>query len=135
MADLINTYTIKDTNPYIDNSMKHLNKHSDKSISNITWKYATTREMEKIVKSVKNTNSSGYDEIAIRLLKLSIPYIISPLSHICNSALGSGVFPNRLKYAIVMPIHKKGDPHLISNYIPISILNCFFQNSQKINIH
>ena len=89
--------------------------------SNITWKYATTHEIEKIVESLKNTNYSGYDEITARLLKLSTPYTISPHTHICNSALSSDVFPNRLNYAIVTPSHKNGDSHLISNYRPISI--------------
>ena len=132
MADLVNIYKIKDINPHIDNSMKYLNKHSDKSFSNITWKYATTHKIEKIVKSLKNTNCSGYDEITTQLLKLSIPYIISQLTHICNSALSSGVFPNRLKYAIVTPIHKSGDSHLISNYRPISMLTVFSKILEKL---
>ena len=105
--------------------MKYLNTHRDEPFDNITWNYASTQEIKKIVSSLKNTNSSGYDEVTNRLLKLSLPYIVSPLTHICNSALSSGVFPNRLKYATVMPIHKKGDTLSISNYRPISLLTAF----------
>ena len=102
MADLTKTANIKDINPHIENSMKYLNTHRDEPFDNITWNYASTLEIKKIVSSLKNTNSSGYDEVTNRLLKLSLPYIVSPLTHICNSALSSGVFPNRLKYATVI---------------------------------
>jgi len=92
---------------------------------NITWKYVSTQEVKRVISSLKNSNSAGYDEITTRLLKFSTPYIISPLTYICNSALNTGVFPNRLKYATVTPIHKKGDTNSMSNYRPISLLTAF----------
>jgi hypothetical protein len=49
----------------------------------------------------------GYDEISTRILKLSAPYIISPLTYICSAILNSGIFPDRLKYVIIKPIFKK----------------------------
>jgi len=33
-----------------------------------------------------------------------------------------GVFPGRFRYAIVLPIHKKGDKSIKSNYRPIFLL-------------
>jgi hypothetical protein len=36
-----------------------------------------------------------------------------------------GVYPERLKYAIINPIHKKGDKALISNYRPICLVTGF----------
>jgi hypothetical protein len=41
-----------------------------------------------------------------------------------------GIFPDRLKYATIIPIYKKGDNNLVLNYRPISILtsiNKFFE--------
>ena len=60
----------------------------------MNWQYASTYEIEKIIKSLKTKNSSGYDEILNRIIKLSSPFIISPLSHICNAILNTGIFPD-----------------------------------------
>jgi hypothetical protein len=39
--------------------------------------------------------------------------------------LSQGVFPDRLKYATVIPLHKKGDRGNVSNYRPVSLLTSF----------
>jgi hypothetical protein len=36
------------------------------------------------MKKLKTKNSSEYDEIPMKVLKISTPYIISPLTHIIN---------------------------------------------------
>jgi len=54
----------------------------------------TTKEITEIIKSLKSTNSHGYDEIPIKVLKLSLPFIISPLIYICNKSLLKGIFPS-----------------------------------------
>jgi hypothetical protein len=51
----------------------------------------------------------GYDEISTKILKISCLFISSPLNYICNKILFWGVFPDRLKYAVIKPLHKNGD--------------------------
>ena len=51
----------------------------------MSWQYASTYEIEKIIKSLKSKNTGGYDKISTQILKLSVPYIISPLTYICTS--------------------------------------------------
>ena len=64
-------------------------------------------------------------KIPVNMLKISAPYIISALTYICNTTTNTGIFPNRLKYAVVKPLHKKGNKHELSNYRPISLLTAF----------
>jgi hypothetical protein len=66
-------------------------------------------KLKKIIESLRTKNTCRYDEITNRIIKLSAPFIISLLTYICNSVLYIGVFPDRLKYAIVKPIFKKGN--------------------------
>jgi hypothetical protein len=54
-----------------------------------------------------------------------MPYIISPFTYICNVSLAQGIFPDRLKYAVVEPIFKAGDKYEPINYRPISLLSSF----------
>jgi hypothetical protein len=92
----------------------------------------STKEIERIINSLKIKESSGYDEISTKILKTSAPFISSPLSYICNKSMLSGTFPARLKYAIVKPLLKKGDKENVANYRPISLLTSFSKVLEKI---
>jgi len=95
--------------------------------TNIAFHNTSTGEAEKIIHSLPWRNSCGYDEISLRILKASAPFISSHLCYITNTSLNTGVFPTRLKYSIITPLHKKGDKSEESNYRPISLLT----HSQK----
>ena len=47
------------------------------------------------------------DTKSVQILKTSSPFISSPLYHICNKSLLSGMFSTRLKYAELKPLFKK----------------------------
>jgi len=57
--------------------------------------------------------------------KISCPFISSPINYICNKMFFWGVFPDRLKYAIIKPLHKNDDRCEVSNYKPVSLLTSF----------
>jgi hypothetical protein len=92
---------IADTDKYactsITNPITNLTHIFIRSFSRMSWQYATAHEIEKIIKTLKMKNSCRYDEISSRIIKLSSPFIISPLTYICNAILSTGVFPDRLK--------------------------------------
>jgi hypothetical protein len=94
VADSINGNMNKDINLTMNNPISYLFKYYKKPFAKINWQYASTYEILNIIKSLKPKNTYGYDEISNRIIKLSSPYIISPLTYICNAALGSGVFPD-----------------------------------------
>jgi hypothetical protein len=73
------------------------------------FRYTSTQEIDKIIKSLKVKDSHAYDEISVEILKWSSPYIVFPLTYICNKSLEMGTFPSRLKFPVVNPIYKAGD--------------------------
>ena len=80
-------------------------------------------DTEKIIKSLKTKESFGIDGISVKLLKAIAPGIILPLTHILNQSLISGIFPDTLKIAKVIPLYKKDDRCIVGNYRPVSLLN------------
>ena len=70
-----------------------------------------------------------------KFLKLSKVIIAPILSKLFNMRFKSGVFPNCLKVAEVVPIFKKGDQSKATNYRPISLLSQFDKILEKIIYH
>ena len=56
------------------------------------------------------------------LLKALLPAILNPLEIIFNKSLSEGYFPNNMKKADVIPLHKSKEQDESSNYRPISLL-------------
>ena len=81
---------------------------------------------------MKSKDSYGYDEISTIILKKSAPYILSPLTFIFNKILTQGIFPDRMKYSIIKPLHKKGSNKELGNYRPISLLPVFPKVLEKL---
>jgi len=71
----------KHTNTEATNPISYLKNSFYQPVPKVTWQYASTHEIEKIIKSLKSKNTGGYDEISTRLLKLRGPYILSPLTY------------------------------------------------------
>ena len=70
----------------------------------------------KILNNLKPKPSCGYDGISTKL------DICKSLTLIINQTLSTGIFPDSLKVAKVIPLYKKGDTTFLDNYRPISIL-------------
>ena len=55
-------------------------------------------------------------------MKQIAPIIIPSITLIINQSLSTGIFPDKLKIAKIIPLFKKNDPHQFNNYRPISLL-------------
>ena len=76
----------------------------------------------KAIDYIVNKPSSGHDGISNLLLKYVKLEISKPLTLIINQMIITGIFPESLKIAKIIPIYKKGKPTDKSNYRPISLL-------------
>ena len=82
-------------------------------------------EIEDIIFPFRISKSTGPFRLPVKLLKLLKPYISKPLAITFNESITLGIFPDRLKCAKVIPIHRKGLPTDPSNYRPISLLSIY----------
>jgi hypothetical protein len=67
-----------------------------------------------------------------KIIKISKPFIISPIINICNKMLAQGIYPERLKFLFIKPIYKSGDKSSPSNYRPIHLLPAFSKIFEKV---
>jgi hypothetical protein len=108
-----------------------LSKYFKQPIKAMNWPYISSKEINKIIDSLKTKTTSGYDEITTNIIKISKPFIISPLVNICNKMFDQGSYPARLKFSLIRPIYKSGDRSAASNYRPISLLPVFSKIFEK----
>lgn len=92
----------------------------------------TAKEVYDCIKTLKNTNSVGMDEIPTKIIKTYAHSLLQPLVYIINQSFSSGIFPDDLKVAKVIPLHKTGDINNINNYRPISILTIISKIFEKL---
>ena len=81
---------------------------------------------------LKTKLSSGHDNISTKLIKETINQTLEPLTHIINRSFETGVVPQDMKIAKVIPIFKAGDDTLMKNYRPISLLPAFSKILERI---
>ena len=80
------------------------------------------REVITAVNECANKTSKDLNDISMMVIKNVIDVIAKPITYICNISFSSGIFPDELKIAKVVPLFKGEDEHLFTNYRPVSIL-------------
>ena len=86
----------------------------------------------KVINSLKTKTSTGHDGISVKMLKFLAPALISSLTLIINQSLITGVFPDLLKIARVIPLYKKDDKTAVDNYRPVSLLCAISKVFEKV---
>ena len=94
-------------------------KRNEKSLF---LKPTTNVEISNLIGSLPNKSSSGFDLVNNKLLKTIKEEISKPLEIIFNQSLNSGVFPEKMKMAEVIPLYKSKCRIEPGNYRPISLL-------------
>ena len=75
-----------------------------------------------LILSLDSNKCAGYDDISPIIWKSVCDEISSTICQLVNQMIDESEFPDVLKIAKVIPVHKKGSKTDIQNYRPISIL-------------
>ena len=126
-VELLNNSKSNGTPPP-DNLQVHLNSCS----KSLFLTPITEFEVVKVAKGLKNKLASGFDDIPDLVVKQCKDHLKKPLTNIFNSSLESGIFPELLKIAKVILVHKKGNVRNINNYRPIASLSVFSKLLEKL---
>ena len=101
------------------------------SVNQMEYDCASEDEVIKIIGSLEN-KSARLDSIPVFIYK-NINEVIAPI--ICdlfNSSIMEGNFPEILKIAEILPIHKSGPRSNLNNYRPISLLSTLSKIFEKL---
>ena len=103
------------------NKGKSFKDYLHSPVNNVDFKFKLVdiENTVNIIDGLKTKYSCGHDGLCLRQIKYEIS---SSRTLIINQSLTTGIFPERLKIAKVIPIYKKDDVKMFENYRPISIL-------------
>ena len=91
----------------------------------------TPQEINDLIANLDETKANDSHDIPVKLIKLARHTISLPFSLVANSSFENGIFPGKLKFAKVTPIHKGKSKLELTNYRPISILPIFGKLLEK----
>ena len=88
----------------------------------LQFKCITDNDIRLAIDKLENKSSSGRDGISNKLLKVLKFELSKSLTLIINQMITTGVFLDSFKKSKIIPLFKKGDSSLLSNYRPIFLL-------------
>ena len=75
-----------------------------------------TRNVKHLIDRLDTNKCTGIDGIGPKILKHCGDNVTVPLAAIINTCIEKCIFPDSLKEAFVIPIHKGGDKNDPNNY-------------------
>ena len=108
--------------PKEENDIPYTNYFNKATPSSLFFTSIQLTETLNVIHLLNKSHANGHDNISSFFLKTAAEVFASPLTVLFNYALLFDVFPDALKIAKVVPIHKGNSISRVSNYLPISIL-------------
>lgn len=85
----------------------------------------TLAEISKCIKKLKNGKAPAEDKILNEYIKTTKDLFLPIYEKLFNIVLDSGIMPDAWLEGTIRPIYKnKGNPKVVNNYRPITILSC-----------
>ncbi len=85
-----------------------------------------------IVDKSSHRSSCGFDDISTKSIKTIKAALIKPITLIINQMLTTGIFADKLKMTKIIPLLKKGEETIFTNYRQISLLPAISKLFKKI---
>lgn len=101
-------------------------------LDNFELEPVTLDELKQTIRELKNKNSSGIDDMSIKVFATLPVRALAVLVQAINESFITGLFPPNLKKAIVIPLHKGGEVDDPSNFRPISLLTTLSKIIEKL---
>ena len=117
----------------MQSSTKHFSDYLPNASTNSLFLTPVTQaEVEDQISSLNESKAPGSYGLPVKIVKMSKTVISAQLSNIFNQSFQFGIFPDKLKFACVTPIHKGNSKLNMTNYRPISILPTFNKIFEKL---
>ena len=134
IANNINNYSCnipRDLEAKLPHNGNNFKSYRPRKTSKFEFSKVSELEVFLLLQGMDKTKSFGLDEIHPSLLQSSAIETYQPLTFIINLSLKTGVFPESLKIAKVIPIFKQGSRLLCNNYRPVSVLSALSKIFEK----
>ena len=130
-ANIFNSFFAKQCTLVSNNSvlLSEFTYITEECIQSITF---SESDVIKIIKALDVKKAHGHDSISVRMIKLCTNSITHPLILIFQNSMATGTFVNQWNRANIVPIHKKNDKQMVSNYRPVSLLPIFSKVFEKL---
>ena len=112
--------------------LHHIRKFMEGKSSGFQLRQVHPDEVKAVIRSLKNSKSTGLDTIDVQTIKLVSESILPAVTHIVNLSLSLSTFPQAWKSAKVIPLLKKGDALSPVNYRPVALLPVLSKVLEKI---
>ena len=114
-------------NIHYNGSMSFENYLKKSNETEFSFSQITEKQVETVIDNLSNKHSCGVDGISTNLLKKCKNPLIPALTLIINQTLTSGIFPEKLKVAKVVPLFKNGE----KLFYPIIVLYRYYQPCRR----
>ena len=131
IANLVNEFFIENidtiekgfSEPKLD-PLYFLRKVIPKPESTFILPEITLKDTTEIIKNAKNSNTKGFDNISMSLLKINPEIVAIFITHAINTSIRTGIFPECMKVARIVPLLKSNKIKTeVSSYRPICNLH------------
>ena len=134
VADTFNAFFATVANKLVSKLPKAVNIYNSKFIHQyykqkgvvqnaFSFSLLSETEVCKMLKGLSPRKATGLDDLPARFIRDGAEGIAYPISYIINLSLKTGVIPDKMKTARVIPLYKKNSKLEPGNYRPVSILS------------